>query len=171
MTATPNHALPRTVPGRHVGCLRSHRAVPPQSLSLGALGGSSRLVQRKLLVFFAFAFSLASCSDARPFPPDWTARPTSKKDATAELEASWEPVIVQAHKDQAELLQKHGIDVVALMEERHRLSQNEWTAFLSQMKQGDELWFFSAPPNHITDEGYAIIRRGSEVHRFQTKFF
>ena len=34
MTATPNPALQRTSPGRHVGCLGSRRAIPPPSLSL-----------------------------------------------------------------------------------------------------------------------------------------
>jgi len=34
---TPNHALQRTAPGCHAGCLRSRRASPPPSLSLGSL--------------------------------------------------------------------------------------------------------------------------------------
>jgi len=42
--ATPNYALQRTAPVCHAACLRSHRASPPQSLSLGSLGVSSRLL-------------------------------------------------------------------------------------------------------------------------------
>src|SRR2546421_8578397 len=35
---TPNHALQRTAAVCHAGCLRSRRASPPPSLSLGSLG-------------------------------------------------------------------------------------------------------------------------------------
>ena len=47
-TATPNHALQRTAPGRHACCSpqsppRSSHAVPPRSLSLGSLGVSTSL--------------------------------------------------------------------------------------------------------------------------------
>ncbi len=121
----------------------------------------------KPLFTIALAFFLVSCGDEGPFPQDWTARPISAKDAAAERESRWLPVI-------AKIAQNHGTDVAKQMEEQRKVSQSEWTAFLAQMKQGDELWFFSTPQERWESlsgrEGYAIVRDGGQIiDRFFTR--
>jgi hypothetical protein len=46
--------------------------------------------------------------------------------------------------------------------------RQEWTAFLGQMAPGDEIWFFTSPPELWQGlagaAGYAIVRDGKPLH-------